>query len=198
MVFDPDRHHCRSICLPGYAYTSSKAYFITLCTQGRQCLFGWISAGEVVLNDAGNMIRRIWQALPDHYPHIGISDHVIMSDHFHGIIHLNNPVNLPSLHKSAPSNDDTRKLSIPEIVGAGPCACPDFPYPFATSTSTPTTTRTFSLTDAVHQFKSLTTARYQHGVYHHQWPAFSGRWVRAPAGCCLPDSKLKPKAGPRS
>ncbi len=35
------------------------------------------------------------------------------------------------------------------------------------------------LGDVVHRFKSLTTAKYRHGVYNQQWPAFEKRlWQR--------------------
>jgi putative transposase len=36
-----------------------------------------------------------------------------------------------------------------------------------------------SLPDVVHRFKSLTTARYRHGVYERGWQPFPGRlWQR--------------------
>jgi len=36
-----------------------------------------------------------------------------------------------------------------------------------------------SLPDVVHRFKSLTTARYRHGVKDEGWPPFPGRvWQR--------------------
>ena len=39
--------------------------------------------------------------------------------------------------------------------------------------------KSMSLPDVVHRFKSLTTARYRHGVRDHGWPAFRGRlWQR--------------------
>jgi REP element-mobilizing transposase RayT len=40
--------------------------------------------------------------------------------------------------------------------------------------------RGFSLPDAMQRFKSLTTARYRHGVASHGWPPFRGRlWQRS-------------------
>jgi hypothetical protein len=40
MAFDPEKHHRRSIRLQGYDYSQSGAYFVTICVQGRICLFG--------------------------------------------------------------------------------------------------------------------------------------------------------------
>ena len=43
MSYDPERHHRRSIRLKDYDYSQAGAYFVTICAQGRQCLFGEIS-----------------------------------------------------------------------------------------------------------------------------------------------------------
>ncbi|HSB03103.1 MAG TPA: hypothetical protein VLE49_20805 [Anaerolineales bacterium] len=48
--FDPAKHHRRSIRLKGYDYTSEGAYFVTIVTQGRECLFGEIVDGEMRLS----------------------------------------------------------------------------------------------------------------------------------------------------
>jgi putative transposase len=55
MTYDPDKHHRRSIRLQGFDYSRSAAYFVTICVQNRECLFGMIpeSGQQVILNDAG-------------------------------------------------------------------------------------------------------------------------------------------------
>lgn len=40
MVYNPEIHHGRSIRLKDYDYSQAGAYFITLCVQNRECLFG--------------------------------------------------------------------------------------------------------------------------------------------------------------
>jgi len=47
MKYDPDIHHRRSIRLRGYDYSSAGAYFVTICTQGREYLFGDITDGAM-------------------------------------------------------------------------------------------------------------------------------------------------------
>ncbi|MBW4485540.1 MAG: hypothetical protein KME14_23645 [Tildeniella torsiva UHER 1998/13D] len=42
MKYDPNKHHRRSIRLKGYNYSAVGAYFITICTFQRQCLFGQV------------------------------------------------------------------------------------------------------------------------------------------------------------
>ncbi|HXF70107.1 MAG TPA: transposase [Thermoflexus sp.] len=86
MPYDPQRHHRRSIRLRGYDYSQPGAYFITICTQNRECLFGEVVDGEMELNDAGQMVAEQWQALPERFPHIRMDAFVVMPNHLHGII----------------------------------------------------------------------------------------------------------------
>jgi hypothetical protein len=45
MHYNPEKHHRHSIPLKGYDYTQVGAYFITICTQDRSCLFGEVLDG---------------------------------------------------------------------------------------------------------------------------------------------------------
>ena len=106
MTYYPDIHHRRSIRLDGYDYSQKGAYYITICTHNRACLFGEIHVGagpcacpELILNNAGKMIEVVWNEIPEYYPGYTIDEYIIMPNHIHGII----------------CN-----------VGAGPRACPDF------------------------------------------------------------------------
>lgn len=89
----------RSIRLPDYDYSQAGAYFVTVCTNGRKCLFGDIADGGVRLSDAGKMVESVWIDIPKHYSGVNVDAFVAMPNHMHGIILLG--------------------------VGAGPCACPD-------------------------------------------------------------------------
>lgn len=80
------RPNRRSIRLRGYDYASPGAYFVTLCTQDRLCLFGEISEGEMHLNEIGHMIKRWWLSIPRKFEHVDIDAYVIMPNHLHGII----------------------------------------------------------------------------------------------------------------
>jgi hypothetical protein len=57
MPFNPDRHHRRSIRLRGYDYTQAGAYFITICTYGREPLFGHVVAETVALSPYGQIVE---------------------------------------------------------------------------------------------------------------------------------------------
>jgi putative transposase len=62
------------------------AYFVTICTRDRACLFGEIANGEMRLNDAGEIARRCWEDIPHHFPFVELDAFVIMPNHMHGII----------------------------------------------------------------------------------------------------------------
>jgi REP element-mobilizing transposase RayT len=86
MPFDPQRHHRRSIRLKGYDYSQAGAYFVTICAQNRECLFGEIVDGEMRLNGQGEIVIACWDNLPCHFPHIELDAFVVMPNHVHGII----------------------------------------------------------------------------------------------------------------
>ena len=84
--FNPQKHHRRSIRLKGYDYTSAGAYFITIVTYQRDCLFGEIVDGNMVLNDYGRIADEFWRAIPEHFPNVDLGAFAIMPNHIHGII----------------------------------------------------------------------------------------------------------------
>ncbi len=81
-----ERHHRRSIRLPGYDYSSEGAYFVTICTKNREELFGKIEDGQMRLNDIGESVEHVWFGLPDRYQNIEIDEFAVMPNHFHGIV----------------------------------------------------------------------------------------------------------------
>ena len=84
--YDPDVHHRRSIRLKGYDYSQEGVYYVTLCTQGRECLFGEVSGEEMWLNDAGRVIRSTWEELPQRFQSVDLDLFVVMPNHLHGIL----------------------------------------------------------------------------------------------------------------
>jgi hypothetical protein len=73
---------------PGYDYGYPGAYFVTICTQNRKCLFGRIADGAMQLNDLGSVVDACWRSLPQHYSHVDLDSFVVMPNHIHGIISI--------------------------------------------------------------------------------------------------------------
>jgi putative transposase len=88
MTYDPEKHHRRSIRLKGFDYSRSAVYFVTICVQNRECLFGTISQNQLLLNDAGTMVSAEWLALPARFPSVLLDEFIVMPNHFHGIIYI--------------------------------------------------------------------------------------------------------------
>ncbi|MCK4654251.1 MAG: transposase [Candidatus Cloacimonetes bacterium] len=76
----------RSIRLPSYDYTSSGAYFVTICTKNRQYFFGKILNGKINLSKIGKIASQNWQNISNHYNHVELGEFVVMPNHIHGII----------------------------------------------------------------------------------------------------------------
>ena len=84
--YNPEKHHRRSIRLEGYNYKQSGAYFVTIVTQNRICLFGDISDGEMILSDTGRSAEVSWVGLSSRFPTVSLDSFVVMPNHIHGII----------------------------------------------------------------------------------------------------------------
>lgn len=80
--------HRRSLRLRGYDYTRAGAYFITICTEDRDPIFGSIVNKEMHLSPFGLFALERWNALPDHHPNVDLDEFVVMPDHIHGIVVL--------------------------------------------------------------------------------------------------------------
>ena len=104
MKHDPHKHHRRSIRLKEYDYSQPGGYFVTICTHGKEQLFGRIVDGELKLNMAGREIENYWRDIPKRFPSVEIDEFVIMPNHVHGIVFI--------------IGDDRIKQSTPFVVGA--------------------------------------------------------------------------------
>ena len=124
MRYDPNKHHRRSIRLKGYDYTHAGAYFVTICTHDRQCLFGEVVDGIVQLNAFGEIVRDEWLRTADVRPNVELDTFVVMPNHIHGIIVLRDNDGRGTLHgrgtlQRAPTIEQFGKPtsnSIPTIV----------------------------------------------------------------------------------
>ena len=76
----------RSIRLKGYDYARDGAYFVTICTRGRERAFGAVVRGEMHLNKSGREVARCWTWLAERYPYVYLDEYIVMPDHTHAII----------------------------------------------------------------------------------------------------------------
>ncbi|WP_299645127.1 transposase [uncultured Chloroflexus sp.] len=204
MKYDPEKHHRRSIRLKGYDYSQAGAYFITIVTQDRACLFGEVVDGEMRLNDAGRMVWDEWDALPDRFPGLELDAFVVMPNHVHGIIVLTGSATVgaglvPAPDEDMPAPDGVRAGLVPapneattRVAPTIPMPAPDgdmpapdgvraglVPAPLVPALNEATTRVAPTIGDIVGAFKSITTVAYIRGVKQSGWPPFRGRvWQR--------------------
>jgi REP element-mobilizing transposase RayT len=99
-----ERYGRWSIRLKGYDYARDGAYFVTICTQGREHVFGAVVRGEMQLNKCGREVARCWRWLAERYPYVYLDEWIVMPDHTHAIIVITDAqdegahANLPTLN----------------------------------------------------------------------------------------------------
>jgi len=155
MPYNPKIHCRRSIRLPNYDYSRSGAYFVTICVQGRSCLFGHVVDGEMRLNEAGVMLNRWYNELMRKFDDIACDAWVCMPNHVHFIV-------INTGH-ACPHNDS---------VGADLCVRPVMNVGEGEHVGSP-------LRREVQWFKTMSTNEYIRSVKQHGWQPFFGRlWQR--------------------
>ena len=136
----------RSLRLNGYDYAQAGAYFVTICTEGRACLFGEVANGTMRLNAAGQLAVTLWNDLTPRFVGIELDAFVVMPNHVHGVIVL--PDRTPTV--GAPlvgAHDGGPTVGAPLVGAQGNKAA---------TRAAPT------IGDVVGAFKSLFTVEYVH------------------------------------
>ena len=86
----PKRKHPR---MNHYDYSTAGAYFITVCTQNRRCLLSRIvgrglAPAEIQYTAYGQIAQEQLLILEQRYPSLKIDQYVIMPNHIHAILLL--------------------------------------------------------------------------------------------------------------
>lgn len=99
-------------------YRWNAAYFITICTQDKQPFFGEIKNAKMNLSPAGVLADIFWYEIPKHAKGVTLDAFVVMPNHVHGIIILENdevpPPVLPKLEEDdTPKSPDEQRFQRP-------------------------------------------------------------------------------------
>ncbi|MFC1613267.1 transposase [Patescibacteria group bacterium] len=82
----------------GYDYSREGFYFVTICTKNREFYFGDIVGTQdfafiqsqpfpqLQATKIGKIAEECWREIPDHFPFVTLDEFVIMPNHIHGII----------------------------------------------------------------------------------------------------------------
>lgn len=167
------KYHRRSIRLRGYDYSENWYYFVTICLQNREKLFGKIDNGQMILNEIGRNIKKTFL---DYFNNIyfKLDEYILMPDHVHMIIVIKNKFNnvgaglVPALNNNGKAIMDmnTRATTIRAGINLR-----------ATTRVAPTGNKTLGM--IIGELKSLTTNEYIKNVKTKNWPKFEKRlWQR--------------------
>jgi putative transposase len=88
MSYNSDKHQRRSIRLKDYDYSQAGAYFVTICTYNKKCIFGNVVNGEMQPNEWGRVVEEEWLKTADIRENVELDVFVVMPNHFHGILVL--------------------------------------------------------------------------------------------------------------
>mgnify|MGYP000217368927 CR=1 FL=1 len=81
-----NKYRIASARLPNWDYRSSGAYFITICTAGREHYFGEMKNGKMHLSNLGVIADIFWHEIPARKSFVKLGEYVIMPNHMHGIL----------------------------------------------------------------------------------------------------------------
>ncbi len=111
----------RSVRLKDFDYSSPNDYYITICSYNRECVFGNIIDGEMILNDLGRIVEREILNTQKIRKNVFIEIFQTMPNRVHLIITIlgNNDVDRRGTLQRAPTKERFGKPtsnSIPTIV----------------------------------------------------------------------------------
>lgn len=72
--------------LTNWNYSEPSDYFITICSFERQNIFGDIKNDEMFFSEIGKIVNQCWLDIPKHFRVNEIDSWVIMPNHIHGIL----------------------------------------------------------------------------------------------------------------
>jgi putative transposase len=79
-----------SLRLKGYDYSKNGSYFVTINTLYKVECFGQVINHRMCLNQLGVCAYEYWKDIPKHFPFVQLDYFIIMPNHVHGIIIINN------------------------------------------------------------------------------------------------------------
>jgi REP element-mobilizing transposase RayT len=103
MTLYKNKYRIETTRLKNWDYSSNGYYYITICTKNREHIFGKIavetgfkpvstkkSVSTMILNEYGKIVEKCWYDLSEHYSNLKLDEFVIMPNHIHGIMIIDN------------------------------------------------------------------------------------------------------------
>ncbi len=85
-----NKYRISSARLQTWDYASEGSYFITICTKDRLHYFGEIENDKMILSPIGVIADLMWYEIKNHTKNVELGEFVVMPNHIHAILILNN------------------------------------------------------------------------------------------------------------
>jgi putative transposase len=105
--------------LPGFDYSTSQYYFITMCVNSMLPILGEVAESKMMLNNYGNLVGNKLLDLPQKYPYVELDEYIIMPNHVHAIMIIDK-ANVSTFSDTGTSLDlslHPKIKSVSELVG---------------------------------------------------------------------------------
>ena len=170
------RYRIESTRLKGWDYTAGW-YFVTICTHQRRCFFGEVSDDIVCLSPIGRIVAEEWERTAIVRPYVWLDGWVLMPDHFHGIIAIDDVETAQRDDVETAQRDDVETAQCDDVETAQR-------DDVETARRVVSTLRARSLGAIIGQFKSVATKRiWAAGWRDFAWQTrFHDRIIRDQAG----------------
>ena len=89
-VLFKNKYRIKSTRLKHWDYSSNGRYYITICTKNREYSLGNIKNGEMKLSVVGKIVSNEWIRTKQIRQNVVLDEWVIMPNHFHGIVIIDN------------------------------------------------------------------------------------------------------------
>ena len=87
-----NKYRVESIRLKGWDYTSPWWYYVTINTKNHIQYFGKIKDGKMIINSTGEIVLKEWENTKTIRKNVDLDYFVIMPNHIHGIIIINESI----------------------------------------------------------------------------------------------------------
>ena len=104
-----NKYRIPSARLQNWDYGWNATYFVTICTQNREYYFGDVVNHKMQLSEIGHIAQSCWQEIPKHFPFVILDAFIIMPNHVHGIVVIDKPGDVETLHATSLHTTPTPK-----------------------------------------------------------------------------------------
>jgi hypothetical protein len=75
--------------IEGLGLFPAGGYYVTIVVKKKRCEFGRVVAETLNLSELGRVADACWREIPKHHEDVGLDEHVVMPNHVHGIVIIN-------------------------------------------------------------------------------------------------------------